>query len=356
MPAAASPTRSRSNRGSATAVLSATIRAAHLRFDPAPIFEDRYALRMLPPFWRAVAACRPLNWLVGDIVLGVYRPVYPSVLLRARYTEDQLQDAVAAGAGQYVLLGAGFDTFALRRGQLAGRVRIFEVDHPATQQVKRRRILKANGFVPPNLTFVPVDFERDRLDRALAQAGFDPRTPAFFSWLGVTYYLTRAAVRDTLDRIAAVSAPGSRIVFDWKIAKHLMPAHWNALAQRMERFAARLGEPMLTYFTPHALREMMAAHGYAEVEMVPPAEQARRYLAARADLAPAAYTHFAHFAVAPPPAPTAHRPARERLPQPAPASPLPPLRQPAFRGPRYYPALSPAQVRLSCRPRSKRAS
>ena len=304
-------------------MLSATIRAAHLRFDDVPIFEDRYALQMLPPFWRAVGSCRPLNWLVGDLLLGVYRPVYPSVLLRARYTEDQLLKAIAEGAGQYVILGAGFDTFSLRRGQLAGRVRTFEVDHPATQAVKRRRVLKANGFVPPNLTFVPVDFEHDRLDGALAQAGFDPRTPAFFSWLGVTYYLTQEAVRDTLDRIAAISAPGSRIVFDWKIAKQMMSADWRTLAQRMERFAARLGEPMLTYFTPQALREMMAAHGYAEVEMIAPEEQRRRYLAGRTDIEPAAYTHFAQFAVAPPAGASADRPAQERLSDSA--SVLPPV-------------------------------
>ena len=280
-------------------MLSATIRAAHLRFQDSPIFEDRYALQMLPPFWRAAGSYRPLKWLVGDVVLGVYRPVYPSVVLRARYSEDQLLEAIREGAGQYVILGAGFDTFSLRHRELADRVRIFEVDHPATQAVKRRRVLKANGGMPANLAFVPVDFEKERLDGALAKAGFDSRTPAFFSWLGVTYYLTQEAIRDTLDRIAAISAPGSRIVFDWKIAKRMMSAEWRRLAERMERFAARLGEPMLTYFTPQALREMMAGHGYEEVEMIAPGEQRRRYLGGRTDIAPAAYTHFAQFAVAP---------------------------------------------------------
>lgn len=280
-------------------MLSATIRAAHLRFHDAPIFEDSYALQMLPPFWRAAGSCRPLKWLVGDVVLGVYRPVYPSVVLRARYSEDQLLEAIGEGAGQYVILGAGFDTFSLRHRELADRVRIFEVDHPATQAVKRQRVLKANGGMPANLAFVPVDFEKERLDGALTKAGFDSRTPAFFSWLGVTYYLTEEAIRDTLDRIAAISAPGSRIVFDWKIAKRMMSAEWRRLAESMERFAARLGEPMLTYFTPQALREMMAGHGYEEVEMIAPEEQRRRYLGGRSDIAPAAYTHFAQFAVAP---------------------------------------------------------
>ena len=300
MSAAGNSPRKRAKSKSATAVLSATIRAAHLRFHDSPVFEDSYALQMLPPFWRAVGSYRPLKWLVGDVVLGVYRPVYPSVVLRARYSEDQLLEAIGEGAGQYVILGAGFDTFSLRHRELADRVRIFEVDHPATQAVKRQRILKANGRMPSNLTLVAVDFEKDRLDGALVKAGFSSRTPAFFSWLGVTYYLTQEAIRDTLDRISAISAPGSRIVFDWKIAKRMMSAEWKRLAERMERFAARLGEPMLTYFTPHALREMMAGHGYTEVEMIAPEEQRRRYLGGRTDIGPAAYTHFAQFAVAGP--------------------------------------------------------
>ncbi len=286
---------------SKTAVLVATIRAVHLRWhDPPHIFEDTYALQMLTPFWHAVAKFRPLKWLVGDVLLGVYRPVYPAVVLRSRYTEDQLVEAVESGTEQYVILGAGHDTFALRRKDLADKVRVFEVDTPNTQDVKRQSILKANGSIPANLTLVPVNFEVDRLDEELEKAGFDSQQPAFYSWLGVTYYLTPEAIRDTLDRIAQLSAPGSRIVFDFKIAKHMMTREWRTLCEKMEGFVARRGEPMLTDFTPQSLSDMMARHGYTEVEMMPPEEQQKRYLADRTDIEPTAFFHFAQFSLEPP--------------------------------------------------------
>ena len=173
------------------------------------------------------------------------------------------------------------------------------MDHPATQDVKRQRILKANGSIPDNLTLVPVDFEVDRLDEELEKAGFDSQMPAFYSWLGVTYYLTPEAIRDTLDRIAAMSAPGSRIVFDFKIAKHMMSTEWRTLCEKMEGFVARRGEPMLTDFTPQSLSDMMARHGYTEVEMMPPEEQRRRYLGERTDIEPTAFFHFAQFSLEP---------------------------------------------------------
>jgi methyltransferase (TIGR00027 family) len=295
------PPRSRSKDTSKTAVLVATIRAAHLRWhDPPHVFEDTFALQMLTPFWYAVAKFKLLKWLVGDVILGVYRPVYPSIVLRSRYTEDQLDEAIESGASQYVILGAGHDTFALRRKDLADKVRVFEVDHPATQEIKRQRVLKANGSIPPNLTFVPVDFERDKMDEELLKAGFDSQAPAFYSWLGVTYYLTQEAIRETLDRVAELSAPGSRIVFDFKIAKHMMSPEWGTLSEKMEGFVARRGEPMLTDFTPQSLSDMMARHGYTEVEMMPPEEQGRRYLGDRTDIVPTEFFYFAQFAVKPP--------------------------------------------------------
>ena len=295
------PQRKRSKDTSKTAVLVATIRAVHLRWhDPPHIFEDTYALQMLTPFWYAVARFKLIKWLVADVILRVYRPIYPEVVLRSRYTEDQLDAAIESGAKQYVILGAGHDTFALRRKDLADKVRVFEVDHPATQEAKRRRVLKANGSIPPNLTFVPVDFENDRMDEELLKAGFDSQSPAFFSWLGVTYYLTQEAIRDSLERIAEMSAPGSRIVFDFKIAKHMMSEEWSTLSEKMEGFVARRGEPMLTDFTPQSLKDMMTRYGFTEVEMMPPEEQGRRYLGERTDVVPTEFFHFAQFALEPP--------------------------------------------------------
>jgi len=254
-------------------------------------------MQMLTPFWHAVAKYRPLKWFITDVILGVYRSAALTVVLRSRYTEDKLDDAILSGVGQYVILGAGYDTFALRRQDLADRVRVFEVDHPATQEVKRHRILKANGSIPPNLTFVPVDFEIDKMDEALVRAGFDSQAPAFFSWLGVTYYLTQNAIQDSLDRIAKISAPGSQVVFDFKIAKEMMSVEWIRLCEKLEGFVARRGEPMLTDFTPQSLNEMMARHGYTGVELLPADEQRRRYMDGRIDVEPAAFFHIAQFAL-----------------------------------------------------------
>ena len=139
-----------------------------------------------------------------------------------------------------MILGAGLDTFALRHPDLADRLRIYEVDHPASQEMKRRQ-LERIGPLPSNLNLVPVDFETDRLDAALIGAGFDPKSPAFFAWLGVTCYLTTEAVGDTIDQIAAVAAPGSHVVLDYRYPRRLVPAAGLALVEKMDRFVERRG-------------------------------------------------------------------------------------------------------------------
>ena len=149
-----------------------------------------------------------------------------------------------------------------------------------------------------NLVFVPIDFETDQLNEALIRAGFDPQKPAFFSWLGTTYYLTKDAIRETLGRVADVAAPGSRIVFDYKLARHLIPEESLPFADRLDRFVARRGEPMLSVFTPKELNDEMSQIGFLEIETIPADEQKRRYLKDRSDLVdPAPNFSFALFGV-----------------------------------------------------------
>ena len=146
----------------------------------------------------------------------------PITLSRSRYAEDQLAVATASaspthsvghdvdqGVRQYVILGAGFDTFAFRRPDLLDRLQVFEVDHPATQALKRERLTLLDQSAPPQLHFVPIDFATQRLSDVLAPPAYDPRQKSFFSWLGVTYYLTREVVFDTLRDVAAVAPQGS---------------------------------------------------------------------------------------------------------------------------------------------------
>lgn len=272
-------------RVSRTATLAAGIRAHHRRWHPDPILDDPYAVRLVSPFWRQVAHNRLLNWIVVHKLLGPFHPIHTENILRARYAEDRLDEAVAAGVGQYVILGAGLDSYALRHPHLADRLRIFEVDQPGMQALKRERVSRVHGGIPAHLTFVPVDFETDRLHEALEAAGFDQRTPAFFSWLGTTYYLTRPAIRDTLDSIAVAAAPDSRLVLDYLLARHLIPLEGLPLADKLERLVKRLGEPLVSEFTPGELDGELARVGFARLDEVRPDDQTRRYLENRPDMA-----------------------------------------------------------------------
>ena len=271
-------------KASTTAILVAAVRASHRRWNPAPIFSDQYAIDLVTPFWRLVANNWLLNRLVVDVLLRTLKPTHTVIILRIRYAEDRLHEAIASGVQQYVILGAGLDTFALRHRQLAHRLRIYEVDHPASQEMKRERLGRVGGSLPSNLRFVPVDFETDRLDDALIRAGFDREAPAFFSWLGVTVYLTKEAVTDTLGQIAAVAAPGSRIVLDYRYPRHLVPDAWLAFVEKMDRFVERRGEPMLSEYGPEEINAEMKRAGFVTLDHVSPAEQVLRYLQERRDI------------------------------------------------------------------------
>ena len=287
----------RVKRASTTAILAAAIRASHLRWHQPPIVADTYAIHMITFLWRLVATNWALNRLFVHRLLKLFKPVHTENILRLRFAEDHLREAIAAGARQYVILGAGLDSFCLRQGDLADRLRIFEVDHPASQSMKRDKLLKINDHLPANLVFTPVDFETEHLDDALTRAGYDTGVPAFFSWLGTTYYLTRDAIRDTLDRVAAVAAPGTRIALDYKYPRHLVPDGGLLFADKLDQFVARRGEPMLSMFTPDELNAEFRRAGFTELDHVSPEQQAQRYLEGRTDMtAPAPNFALALFA------------------------------------------------------------
>lgn len=286
------------HRTSRTANLAACVRAYHSRWHESPIFDDVYAYDLISDFWRAIARYRLLSHIVVHTVFRSFRPIHTEIILRARYAEDRLMDAVSAGIGQYVILGAGLDSFSMRQDGLLDTLRIFELDHPATQAMKRDKVASVFGGIPANLVFVPIDFEIDHLDDALVRAEFDPQTPSFFSWLGTTYYLTKDAIRETLARIAGMAAPGSRMVLDYKIDRDLVPVESLPFADKLDRFVARRGEPMISTFTPGELRDDMSGFGFEEVEAVTAGDQKRRYLNERSDLVdPAPNFSFALFRV-----------------------------------------------------------
>nr|BFE85260.1 hypothetical protein GCM10020093_078610 [Planobispora longispora] len=178
---------------------------------------------------------------------------------RSHYTERRLAELARDGVEQYVILGAGLDTFALRP-RPTRRIRVFEVDHPATQRWKRELLTAAGISRPDGLTFVPVDFETDDLVSSLSAAGFDPSGPALVSWLGVSMYLTRDAIDATLAALGR-SAPGTELIMEYALPPGLRDERSSAYADFALPAAAERGEPWLTFFAPEDLSAVLKRHG-----------------------------------------------------------------------------------------------
>jgi methyltransferase (TIGR00027 family) len=202
------------------------------------------------------------------------------MVARSRYAEDQLAAAVSNGVRQYVVLGAGLDTFAYRNP--FRHVRVFEVDHPATQAWKREQLAAAQIAIPPELVFAAVDFEKQKLDIELEAAGFRKAEPAFFSWLGVTPYLSREAFEGTLRFIAAMP-PESGVAFDFAVARSALGFMERMALDELSRRVASAGEPFQLFFDPQTLTEDLKRMGFSQVELLGRDEINARYFADRSD-------------------------------------------------------------------------
>jgi len=210
------------------------------------------------------------------------QPLTRTHVVRQRFAEDELAATVRRGIAQYVLLGAGADTFAYRQPPYATDLTVFEVDHPASQAWKRRALDAAGITPPPNLRWAPIDFERQALLAGLTAAGFDPARPACFSWLGVTMFLTRPAVEATLRLVAGLPAP-TTIVFSFILSDDALPPEE---AERKHTVIARFergDEPWLTDFHPDALRDTLHGLGFRDVFLLTPEKVGARYLTGRRD-------------------------------------------------------------------------
>jgi methyltransferase (TIGR00027 family) len=261
---------------SRTAVGAAIARAMHLD-DPGPkVLEDRLA-----------------RSLVGDAVPEQVEELMakePSVqhsyalqfVVRARYVEDMVERAVGEGVGQYVILGAGLDSFAYRRIDLLDRLRVYEVDHPASQAWKRARLHEVGVEIPDGVVFVPIDFERETLIDVLGAAGFDLTAPAALSWVAVAPYLTRPAIEATLKAVASLPA-GTRMVMTYVVPPDILDEvaqrgfHWTA------KRTADMGEPLVSLFTPAELEELVLGLGFSHVDHFEAADAKRTYLSGRPD-------------------------------------------------------------------------
>ena len=260
-------------QASRTALGAAGHRAAHQVLEQGRIFSDPLALRILGADADeaiAVAVREPAR-----------RGLRLFIAIRTRFAEDALAAAIERGATQLVVLGAGLDTYAYR-ARLGYHLRVFEVDHPDTQVWKRERLASASIAIPDALTFAPVDFERESLAEALTHAGFNPLRRSFFTWLGVTPYLSEAAVFATLGLIAGLPG-GAEVVFDYSNPPQTIddPAR-RAVHEELAARVAAAGEAFRSSFDTRALHDRVRALGFEEIEDLGPAEIAAKYFPERA--------------------------------------------------------------------------
>jgi methyltransferase (TIGR00027 family) len=246
---------------------------------------------------RALALRTPDSILEQFLLTNVS---YPGVVIRSRYAEDALREATIRGVRQYVLIGAGFDSFALRRAAFSDAVEIFEIDHPATQTMKIQRIRECGITLPPSVHFIAADLAREDLVTALARSSFRKDEPAFFSWLGVTVYLTREANLATLRAVAACGAPGSELVFTYVDQIEFRPGGGRLLHSLNAQAVATLGEPYVSGFDPGEIANDLTRVGLALVEDLDGTKMFERYVRASTNMPqPPASLHIALARVGP---------------------------------------------------------
>jgi methyltransferase (TIGR00027 family) len=258
--------------GSLTSVGAAAYRAAHQLLDEEPrLLSDPVILQLLDARHIEEIKAKTSRFQLPEAMRMRSR-----IALRSRYAEDRLMLAYARGVRQYLLLGAGLDTFAWRQPQGLYGLTIFEADHPATQEQKRQRLSRAGLSIPANCQIIPVNFETETLEEALHKSSFDPNSPCFISCLGVTVYLSKEAV-DALFRFVSTLPKESELVFTF--AQERLAGFMHHTAAR----AAGAGEPWVTYFRPEDLSRRLYELGFSSVHFLEPEEAWKRYYINRRD-------------------------------------------------------------------------
>jgi methyltransferase (TIGR00027 family) len=275
---------------SRTALAASLMRALHARRDPSPLLDDPWGDRLVPQSERdsfgqrilarmdlhaRAAALRAPNSILDDFLAT--NVAYPGVVIRSRYAEDALKQATNRGIRQYVLIGAGFDSFALRRPAFSETLEIFEIDHPATQTFKIQRIRDCGIALPPSVHFVSADLANEDLAAALARCSFRKDEPAFFSWLGVTVYLTREANLATLRAVAKLGAPRSELVFTYVDQNEFASGGSRSLGEPNAKAVATMGEPYLSGFDPKEIANDLMHVGLELIEDLDGRKMSERY-------------------------------------------------------------------------------
>ena len=270
------------NKASITALMSSFGRAFHAENEEYPVFKDYLARKLMTAEEYAAVQgyildgaqffepeIDPVKQEPTELLRRIVNVhIAPSPLCRAAYTEQALKTAALTGTKQYVILGAGMDTFAFREKEFLSKHRVFEVDHPLTQADKRERIARAGWTIPDNLAFVPVDFTKDNLTECLITDGFDPSAKSFFSWLGVTYYLSAEAIDTMFTALSGLCADGSTIVFDYPDENFFNACEKHV--QNTTMMAKAGGEQMQSAFSYKELEKLLEKHRFLIYELLTP--------------------------------------------------------------------------------------
>ena len=261
---------------SGTAFGTLYMRAVHQLLDAQPlILDDSVALTLL-----GKDAVQQIKKNYKHHRTLEARALRTHVVLRSRFTEDRLAESVGRGVVQYVILGAGFDTFAFRQPVWAGNLKIFEVDQPATQTQKRARLADAGIAIPSNLNFAEIDFERESLHDGLSRHGVSLTEPTFFSWLGVTMYLQEKAIDAVFHTVAGFKKQ-SEIVFTFTQPPDLLSGVESKFHASLSKVVTNSGEPFVSFFTPAAIENKLRDTGFKNIAILSNEEAGKRYFSAR---------------------------------------------------------------------------
>ena len=294
------------DQASFTAMLVAYMRAYHAMHDNPKIFDDFLAYRLIPEDKRALieqylsgwneqlndtehAKLRSDNTTSSSLMQVINNIINEQkwaaqLFSRSQYAEDTLEKAIKQGVKQYVILGAGMDTFAFRQPEMMKKLEVFEVDHPATQEFKLHRLAELEWEHPAKLHFIPIDFTKESLVTALtSSSSYDAKVKTFFNWLGVTYFLTRDEVFTILHSITEIAHADSTIVFDYLDTDAFIFEKSSPQMQKSLEYLRKIGEPMITGFNPSTLAEDIGSLGFHFQENLSPTEIERCYLQGRTD-------------------------------------------------------------------------
>lgn len=266
------------NKHSLTAHKVAIMRAAHQILDEPKVFEDPIALQIIGS--QGDSEIRSEMRKFKTRLQSYLRAI---AVARSRLVEDELSAHIKQGVRQYVILGAGLDTFAYRHPYSSIGLKVFEIDYPATQEWKRRRLDAENILIPETLNFVPIDFESQSLADQLQKAGFKTDEPSFFSWLGVTMYITRETMMRTMEFISSSTPPGSSIMFDYTIEPSSQPFIRRLAFGLLARKLAKIGEPWISFYDTESLIMDLKSINFAQVEDMSPEQINDRYFNNRPD-------------------------------------------------------------------------